>query len=135
MTALPVRNSGLWHWVFGWCGGIYCACRNGETDSCHFISEGYNVVKKRFSSRVSKTDSHRARGLRGKDVQLTPERPEADLRHIVRGIVRRGLLPVGPKALVSLRIDADVLAWFRAQGRGYQTRINAVLRAFKDASL
>ena len=27
-------------------------------------------------------------------------------------------------------IDADVLEWFRAQGRGYQTRLNAVLRAF-----
>ena len=28
----------------------------------------------------------------------------------------------------------DVLEWFKAQGSGYQTRINAVLRAFKDAS-
>jgi uncharacterized protein (DUF4415 family) len=31
-------------------------------------------------------------------------------------------------------VDADVLDWFKAQGRGYQTRINAVLKAFKDAS-
>jgi len=31
-------------------------------------------------------------------------------------------------------VDADVLEWFKAQGPGYQTRINAVLRAFKDAS-
>lgn len=37
--------------------------------------------------------------------------------------------------LVSLRVDADVLEWFKAQGPGYQTRINAVLRAFKDASV
>jgi len=34
-----------------------------------------------------------------------------------------------------LRIDPDVLAWFKAQGPGYQTRINAVLRAFRDASV
>lgn len=33
---------------------------------------------------------------------------------------------------VSLRLDADVLAWFRAQGDGYQTRMNAVLRAFYE---
>lgn len=33
---------------------------------------------------------------------------------------------------VSLRLDADVLAWFRAQGEEYQTRINAVLRAFYE---
>jgi uncharacterized protein (DUF4415 family) len=62
------------------------------------------------------------------------EHPEADVRHIVRGVVRRGLEPVVAKASVSLRLDADVLAWFKAQGPGYQTRINAVLRAFKEVS-
>jgi uncharacterized protein (DUF4415 family) len=29
-----------------------------------------------------------------------------------------------------MRLDADVVAWFRRQGRGYQTRINAVLRSY-----
>ena len=38
-----------------------------------------------------------------------------------------------PKVRVSLRLDRDVLDWFKAQGRGYQSRINAVLRAFMDA--
>ncbi len=32
------------------------------------------------------------------------------------------------KKPVTLRLDADVLAWFRKQGRGYQTRINRALR-------
>jgi len=32
-------------------------------------------------------------------------------------------------------VDAEVLEWFQAQGPGYQTRMNAVLKAFKDASL
>jgi uncharacterized protein (DUF4415 family) len=32
------------------------------------------------------------------------------------------------KQLVSLRVDADVLAWFRARGRKYQTYMNEVLR-------
>jgi uncharacterized protein (DUF4415 family) len=31
-----------------------------------------------------------------------------------------------------LRVDADVLAWFRAQGKGYQTQINLLLRAYMD---
>jgi uncharacterized protein (DUF4415 family) len=35
---------------------------------------------------------------------------------------------------VSLRIDADVLEWFKSQGEGYQTRMNAVLRAYKEAA-
>lgn len=34
-----------------------------------------------------------------------------------------------PKAHASLRLDADMLDRFKAQGRGYQTRINAVLRS------
>jgi len=68
------------------------------------------------------------------DVLLTQEHPEASVRHIVRGIVRSGLKTVPPKASVSLRIDADVLDWFKAQGAGYQTRINAVLRAFREAA-
>ena len=37
------------------------------------------------------------------------------------------------KEMVTLRLDPDVLAWFRQSGRGYQTRINAVLRAFVEA--
>jgi hypothetical protein len=47
--------------------------------------------------------------------------------------VRRGLKPIAPKAQITLRVDGDVLAWFKAQGRGYQTRINALLRAYMDA--
>ncbi len=37
-----------------------------------------------------------------------------------------------PKQAISLRIDQDILAWFRDGGPGYQTRMNAVLRAFVD---
>lgn len=36
------------------------------------------------------------------------------------------------KRLVSVRLDADVLDWFKSQGAGYQTRMNAVLRSFMD---
>jgi len=35
-----------------------------------------------------------------------------------------------PKAHASLRLDADMLDWFKAQGRGYQTKINAILRSY-----
>ena len=63
------------------------------------------------------------------------EHPEADVKHIVKGIVRHGLKPVAPKLSISLRVDSDVLEWFKAQGEGYQTRMNSVLRAFRDASI
>jgi uncharacterized protein (DUF4415 family) len=47
-----------------------------------------------------------------------------------RSVVRRGLKPVPPKAQVTLRVDRDVLEWYRRQGPGYQSRINALLRAY-----
>ncbi|MBM4285464.1 MAG: BrnA antitoxin family protein [Deltaproteobacteria bacterium] len=34
---------------------------------------------------------------------------------------------------MTIRLDRDVLAWFKAQGKGYQSRINSVLRAYKEA--
>ena len=37
------------------------------------------------------------------------------------------------KESIHLRVDPDVLAWFRRQGRGYLTRMNAVLRAYYEA--
>lgn len=92
-------------------------------------------MRRQSSLRTSKTDLVRVRRMRDKDIALSAEHPEADVRHIVRGIVRRGLKPVSGKTSISLRVDADVLEWFRAQGPGYQTKMNAVLRAFKDASV
>jgi len=41
--------------------------------------------------------------------------------------------PPIPKKLLSVRLDADTIAWFKAQGRGYQARMNAVLRAYVRA--
>ncbi len=39
------------------------------------------------------------------------------------------------KEQIALRLDADVLAWYRAQGAGWQTRMNAVLKAYRDATV
>ncbi|MBE7419178.1 MAG: BrnA antitoxin family protein [Ideonella sp.] len=90
-------------------------------------------MKRSSTSAKSKTDWSR---LLSSSVKARPtrEHPEAEVAHIVRGIVRRGLQPAPSKSLVSLRLDQDVLEWFKAQGPGYQTRINSVLRAFRDAS-
>ncbi len=54
----------------------------------------------------------------------------ADVAHAVRGMARNARR----KSAISLRVDPEVLDWFKAQGPGYQTRMNAVLRAYKDAS-
>ena len=90
-------------------------------------------MNKRSSSKTSKTDWSRVRAMTHRDISVA-EHPEASVKHIVRGIARRGLKPIPPKASISLRLDADVLSWLKSQGPGYQTRINAILRAFKEAS-
>ena len=41
-------------------------------------------------------------------------------------------IPTTKKA-VSLRLDADLLDWFKEQGKGYQTKINAILRVYMRA--
>ena len=43
----------------------------------------------------------------------------------------RPVYPAG-KERITMRLDADMLAWFRRQGRGYQTMINAVLRGYYE---
>jgi uncharacterized protein (DUF4415 family) len=73
--------------------------------------------------------------MKDKDIRRSTDHPEADVKHIVRGIARQGFKAVSAKTSISLRVDAEVLEWFKAQGPGYQTRINAVLKAFKDASV
>jgi uncharacterized protein (DUF4415 family) len=91
-------------------------------------------MKRQSSSKKSLTNFRRLRSMKDKDILLSAEHPEADLKHIVRGIVRSGLKIVPPKRSVSLRIDADVLEWFKSKGAGYQTRINSVLRAYTEVA-
>ena len=57
-----------------------------------------------------------------------PPTTEADWAGAVRGALFREAKPF--KQSLTVRLDADVLAWFRAGGEGYQTRINAALREY-----
>ena len=101
-------------------------------------SESFPSVKRpglKQNSTMNKSKTDWSRLHSGKVAGVPSDiHPEADVKHIVGGIVRKGLKPLPNKALVSLRVDQDVLEWFKSQGSGYQTRINAVLRAFRDAS-
>lgn len=60
---------------------------------------------------------------------IPPLNPE-DWKNASRGVFYR---PV--KKSISLRVDADVLSWFKHQGKGYQTRMNEVLRNFMLSNL
>jgi uncharacterized protein (DUF4415 family) len=58
--------------------------------------------------------------------EITPEL-------FAQAVVRHGLKPVPKKEQITLRVDSDVLRWFRSQGKGYQTKINNLLRAYMNA--
>ncbi len=80
----------------------------------------------------SKTDWARVKAMPQEEVERLADEEDGPLPEGWEStIVMHGLPP--RKRDVHIRLDADVLDWFRAHGRGYQTRINAVLRAFVEA--
>jgi uncharacterized protein (DUF4415 family) len=83
-------------------------------------------------SRKSRTDLRRLDAVTDKQIGRS-DIPEVSPSRFERAVVRRGLKPVPGKKQVTLRVDGDVLGWFRHQGPGYQTRINQLLRAYMDA--
>ena len=85
--------------------------------------------------KTVRADRKRIQPTKASRIRLTADHPEIDPKHIVRSIVRNGMKPVAPKMAISLRIDSDVLEWFKKQGSGYQTRMSAILKAFKEASV
>jgi len=57
------------------------------------------------------------------DISDIPELPLSAWKHAVRGRFYRPI-----KQAVSMRLDADVIAWLKKPGKGYQTRANSILR-------
>jgi uncharacterized protein (DUF4415 family) len=89
-------------------------------------------MKKSATTKKSRTNWERVDALKDKDIDLS-DVPEVSPEMFARAIVRHGLKPVSRKAQLTLRLDSDVLDWFRKQGQGYQTKINALLKAYMDA--
>jgi uncharacterized protein (DUF4415 family) len=84
------------------------------------------------TSTKSLTDWERLDAMTDADIGLS-DSPEITPEMFARAVVREGLKPRPRKEQLTLRIDSDVLVWFKARGRGYQTQINALLRAFMEA--
>ena len=85
------------------------------------------------TSRKSASDLKRLKALKDSDIVIDEDAPAWSPEMFARAIVKRGLETPRAKQLLSLRVDSDVVEWFRAQGRGYQSRMNALLRAYMDA--
>jgi uncharacterized protein (DUF4415 family) len=68
---------------------------------------------------------------RGED-QTSPDAPESESLGAEFWKSARVVMPTG-KTSVHLRLDSDVVDWFKASGKGHLTRMNAVLRAYVEA--
>ncbi len=75
------------------------------------------------------TDWDRVRAMTEEEVEASIDREdegEFDWSTVQAGIP-------GPKQQLTVRLDQDIIEWFKARGPGYQTRMNAVLRSFVEA--
>ena len=79
------------------------------------------------TKRQSRTDWKRIDAMRDEDIDLS------DSPELGPEFFKHAILWPGPKKQITLRIDPDVLKFFRKQGRGYQSTINAVLRKYMEA--
>ena len=87
---------------------------------------------KRREALRGRADLARLRRMREQDIARTSPPELADLPADFWD--EAVLVPPAVKQPISLRVDGDVLEWFRGQGPRYQSRMNAVLRAYMLAS-
>jgi uncharacterized protein (DUF4415 family) len=79
------------------------------------------------TSKKSRTDWDRVSSIKDEEIGLD------DLPELSDAFFARAIKWPGHKKLVSLRLDPDVLDFFKSQGKGYQTSMNAVLRAYMES--
>lgn len=84
-------------------------------------------MKKKSITTISLEEAKKTRGKTRKDAPPGPALPDDFWKHA------KVVLPDRPKKTTTIRFDADILEWFKSQGRGYQTRMNAVLRSYYEA--
>lgn len=89
-------------------------------------------LKKKRQAAESRTDWGRVKSMKEKEIDFS-DSPETTPEIFARSLMQKGLKLPSRKTQLTLRIDGDVLSWFKEQGRGYQTRMNALLRAYKNA--
>jgi uncharacterized protein (DUF4415 family) len=80
------------------------------------------------NKKIIKSDLKRLDAMRDEDIDYS-DIPELDEDFWKDAKL---VIPPGKKQL-TIRLDADVLTWLKAQGKGYQSRINAILRSYYEA--
>src|SRR5438067_774102 len=91
-------------------------------------------MKRASTYPKSASDLKRLTTLKDSDIVIDADAPAWTPEMFARAVVKSGLKAPPTKTLLSLRVDSDVVEWFRAQGRGYQSgTIWPVARKFRCA--
>jgi uncharacterized protein (DUF4415 family) len=86
-------------------------------------------IKARIARGEDRTDWAKTRAVTGKKLEASIRADADDVQGDPDWTQAMMGVPA-PKDHINIRIDHDVLQWFKANGRGYQTLMNNVLRAF-----
>jgi uncharacterized protein (DUF4415 family) len=93
------------------------------------VSITVDLSKPRVPTEAQLAELKRLAAMSDEDIDLS-DIPEAKFENAIlfrdRHLYKHLFKPI--KQSTTVRIDADVLHWLRAKGKGYQTRINAILR-------
>lgn len=89
-------------------------------------------MKKSNTTNKSETDWEKINTMTDDEIDFS-DNPKVSPEMFARGILRKNLKPITRKSQLTLRIDQDVIEFFKSQGRGYQTKINQLLRAYMEA--
>lgn len=84
-------------------------------------------------SGKGKTDWVKLKKASESEIRFTRDAPRTFEKDWAEAVAHRGLPVPVRKEQIALRVDSDLLAWFRKQGRGWQTRMNEVLKAYRVA--
>jgi uncharacterized protein (DUF4415 family) len=92
------------------------------------MKASFEELQARLARGESQTDWARVKAMSQAEVERLADEEEGPLPKGWEKTIILGLPP--GKQAIKLRVDKDVLGWFKGTGRGYQTRMNNVLRAF-----
>ena len=85
-------------------------------------------MKTHATKRRSRTNWGKIDALKDSEIDFS------DIPELGKAFFKRATLRLPePKTAVTIRLDRQVLNWFKTKGPGYQTRINALLRAYMEA--
>ena len=102
--------------------------KNEKTDGIITVSQGVPM-----GSREDETDWDRLHAMTEEEIERNAREDPETLCLEDCDLTQLRVVTPPEKKQISVRMDGDVVDWFQSLGKGYQTRMNAVLRAYMES--